>query len=86
VQTLEDVRRAVYGLREGDQQIVNLEQTPSEMATRLTDFLEGAVYAMDGTVEKIGEHVYLYTPKNVTVNVEERGYPTGTRPVFLDSH
>lgn len=73
VQSFEDVQRAVDGLRDGIQQIVNLEQTATDMATRLIDFLNGATYAIDGSVEKIGEYVYLFTPSNVTVDVEDRG-------------
>ena len=62
VQTFDDARRAADGLKDGQQQIVNLEQTPADMAERITDFLNGATYALDGSVEKIGEQVYLFTP------------------------
>jgi cell division inhibitor SepF len=82
VQSFEDVRRAVDGLREGTQQIVNLEQTPSDMAERLIDFVNGATYAIDGSVEKIGEHVYLFTPPTVTIDVEDRAQPGAKTPFF----
>jgi len=77
------VRRAVDGLRDGTQQIVNLEQTASDMAERLIDFMNGATYAIDGAVEKIGEHVYLFTPSTVTVDVEDRA-TAGARTPFFD--
>ncbi|MDR3710782.1 MAG: cell division protein SepF [Capsulimonadaceae bacterium] len=83
VQSFEDVRRAVDGLREGTQQIVNLEQTPVDMAERLIDFMNGATYAIDGSVEKIGEHVYLFTPPSVSIDVEDRA-ATGARTPFFD--
>ena len=44
VQTFDDARRAADGLKDGQQQIVNLEQTPIEMSERITDFLNGATY------------------------------------------
>lgn len=84
VYNLDDARRAADGLKAGQQQIVNLEQTPTEMMERIVNFLGGATYAIDGTVEKIGEQVYLFTPSSVTVDIEERSIPTSGRPTFLD--
>ncbi|MCW3061615.1 MAG: hypothetical protein JWQ02_3436 [Capsulimonas sp.] len=83
VQSFDDARRAADGLKEGQQQIVNLEQTPADMAERIIDFLNGSTYALDGSVEKIGEQVYLFTPSTVTIDVEDKPAP-GTRTSFLD--
>jgi cell division inhibitor SepF len=83
VQSFDDARRAADGLKSGEQQIVNLEQTPNDMAERIIDFLNGATYALDGSVEKIGEQVYLFTPSSVTIDVEDKPAP-GTRTAFLD--
>ena len=85
VQTFDDARRAADGLKDGQQQIVNLEQTPADMAERITDFLNGATYALDGSVEKIGEQVYLYTPSTVTIDIEDRPAPTGVRAAIFSS-
>lgn len=79
----EDARRAADGLKEGQQQIVNLEQTPADMSQRVIDFLNGATHALDGSVEKIGEQVYLFTPCSVIIDVEDRAAST-SRPSFLD--
>jgi cell division inhibitor SepF len=85
VQSFEDVRKAVDGLRDGIQQIVNLEQTPADMSERLIDFMNGATYAIDGSVEKIGEQVYLFTPQNVTIDIEEKpSFSTGSKTPFFD--
>lgn len=83
VQSFDDARRAADGLKSGEQQIVNLEQTPNDMAERIIDFLNGATYALDGSVEKIGEQVYLFTPASVTIDVEDKPAP-GSRTSFLD--
>ena len=82
VQSFEDVRRAVDGLREGVQQIVNIEQTPPDIAERLIDFLNGATYALDGSVEKIGAQVYLFTPSTITIDVEDRSTTLASKPFF----
>jgi cell division inhibitor SepF len=83
VQSFDDARRAADGLKEGQQQIVNLEQTPADMTERITDFLNGATYALEGSVEKIGEQVYLFTPNSVTIDVEDKPV-TAARTSFLD--
>ena len=72
IQTFDDARRAADGLKDGQQQIVNLEQTSSDMTERIIDFLNGATYALDGSVEKIGEMVYLFTPSSVIIDIEDR--------------
>ena len=84
VQTFDDARRAADGLKDGQQQIVNLEQTPVEMAERITDFLNGATYALDGSVEKIGEQVYLFTPSTVVIDIEDKPAATGVRAAIYD--
>jgi cell division inhibitor SepF len=83
VQSFDDARRAADGLKSGQQQIINLETTDPDMAERIIDFLNGATYALDGSVEKIGEQVYLFTPHNICIDVEEKPAPT-TRASFLD--
>ena len=83
VQSFDDARRAADGLKEGQQQIVNLEQTPADMTERIIDFLNGATYALEGSVEKIGEQVFLFTPNSVTIDIEDKPVAT-TRTSFLD--
>ena len=72
IQTFDDARRAADGLKDGQQQIVNLEQTSGDMTERIIDFLNGATYALDGSVEKIGEMVYLFTPSSVVIDIEDK--------------
>ena len=54
------------------------------MTERITDFLNGATYALDGSVEKIGEQVYLFTPATVTIDIEDKPAPTGVRTMVYD--
>ncbi len=66
-----DARTAADGLKGGQQQIINLEKAPPQMAERIVDFLSGVTYALDGTVDKIGEKVYLFAPASVQIEVDE---------------
>ncbi|MBP6962820.1 MAG: cell division protein SepF [Armatimonadetes bacterium] len=69
--TFEDARLAADGLKEGRQQIVNLDKTPQEMSERIVDFLNGVTYALNGFVERVGDRVFLFAPSNVVIEVPE---------------
>ncbi len=50
--------------------VVNLESTKEELGLRILDFLSGVVYANNGTVKKVGQKTYIFTPYNVDVSGE----------------
>ena len=68
--TFNDARVAADGLQAGQQQIVNLEKASPQMAERIVDFLSGVTYALDGSVDKVGEKVYLFVPANVDIELD----------------
>jgi cell division inhibitor SepF len=70
VTSFDNAQQAADGLKEGRQQIVNLEKATPEVTSRVIDFLSGVTYALDGFVEKVGEKVYLFTPANFAIDVE----------------
>lgn len=47
--------------------VVNLKRVTAEQAKRVIDFLSGVVYAIGGSMDKIGVGSYLLAPKNVNV-------------------
>lgn len=47
--------------------VVNLKRVTSDQAKRIIDFLSGCIYAIGGTMQKIGVGIYLCAPKNVNV-------------------
>ncbi len=65
-----DVQKAADRLKAGEPQIINLEKTDANSAERLIDFLNGVTYALDGSVEKIAEGAYLFTPSHISINAE----------------
>lgn len=77
IQSFENAQMAADGLKDGNQQIVNLEKASPEVCTRVIDFLNGVTYALDGYVEKVGEKVYLFAPNNYCIDVENE--KTGRR-------
>ena len=69
--SFEDARLAADGLKDGRQQIINLEKTPQDISERIIDFLNGVTYALNGFVEKVGDRVYLFAPSNIVIDVPE---------------
>ncbi len=51
--------------------IVNLEGISKSEAQPILDFLAGAVYALDGRLERVGTGIFLVTPANVEVQMDE---------------
>ncbi len=68
IYTLEDARLAADGLKEGVQQILNLASTPPGMRERILDFLNGVVYTLEGSAERVSEHVFVYAPPQAIID------------------
>ena len=47
--------------------VVNLKRVTTDQAKRIIDFLSGVIYAIGGSMQKIGVGIYLCAPKNVNV-------------------
>ncbi|MCI8589985.1 MAG: cell division protein SepF [Clostridiales bacterium] len=50
--------------------VLNLEDTNSEVARRLIDFLSGVAYSIDGNLKKVADHTFVITPNNVLLSAE----------------
>ncbi|SFX26558.1 cell division inhibitor SepF [Thermoactinomyces sp. DSM 45891] len=47
--------------------VVNLHRVRRDQATRVIDFLSGTVYALGGSIQRVGAHIFICTPSNVDV-------------------
>ncbi|GAX08433.1 MAG TPA: DUF552 domain-containing protein [Lactobacillus sp.] len=47
--------------------IVNFGRIDDANARRIVDFLTGTVFAIDGDIERIGDAIFLCTPKNFEI-------------------
>jgi cell division inhibitor SepF len=52
--------------------ILNLQNADAELAKRLIDFSSGLTYALNGSMQRVADKVFLLTPRNVEVSAEER--------------
>ena len=47
--------------------VVNLQRVTADQGKRIVDFLSGTIYALGGDMPKIGNGIFLCTPKNMNV-------------------
>jgi cell division inhibitor SepF len=52
--------------------ILNLQGADTELSKRLIDFASGLTYALDGSMQRVADKVFLLTPQNVELSAEER--------------
>lgn len=69
----DECSKIVDNLRNKKPVIMNLEKLETEVAKRIFDFVSGATYALDGSVQKVANNIFVFAPHNVdiTSNIEE---------------
>ena len=65
---LEEVREAVEAVRARHCVLLHADNAPRDEAQRIVDFLSGAIYALDGQVDRIGARTVLLSPAGVNVS------------------
>ena len=48
--------------------ILNFTRIEEDQAKRIVDFLTGTIYAISGDIQRVGEEIFLCTPKNVEID------------------
>ena len=82
---LDECKKLVDNMRNFKPIIVNLERVETDMARKMSDFLNGATYALEGNAQKINQNIYIFAPKNVNIKAmvdraTESGKPASTSP------
>jgi cell division inhibitor SepF len=52
--------------------IINLQSADPELAKRLVDFASGLTYAVDGSMQRVADRVFLLTPSSISVSAEDK--------------
>jgi cell division inhibitor SepF len=63
----EETQEIADHLRSRRPVIVNLQRVRGDQAVRIVDFLSGTVYALNGSISKIGPNIFLCTPESVDI-------------------
>ena len=67
-----DAQQVADKFKDGIPVILNLQSSDAELSKRLIDFASGLTYALDGSMQRVADKVFLLTPRDVEVSAEER--------------
>lgn len=65
--SFDEAEEVARRLKENRAVVVNLHKLQRDYAQRTIDFLTGVIFALDGSIQKIGHNVILCAPKNIGV-------------------
>ncbi len=68
----DDAQHVADHLKNRKPVVINLENTDKDVAKRMIDFISGTTYALSGTIQKIGNNIFLCAPNNVDVAYNSR--------------
>lgn len=74
----EDATDLAESLKRRQPVIVNLEKADNFEARRIVDFLSGVTFAFDGHMSRIGEGIFVFTPRALPINSEDRSFLQST--------
>ena len=68
-------------LKARNQVVVNFKRVTSDVSKRIMDFLNGIIYAIDGTMQKLGPGIVLCAPKGFEIegNISEEDTKKGNK-------
>lgn len=76
----DDAQQIADRLKSGASVIVDMQGCDRELSGRLTDFLSGLAYALEGSLQRVGSEVVLVSPRDVDLSggldadVREKGF------------
>ena len=66
-ENFDEAKEIADHLKERKPVVINLELLDKDTAQKIFDFLNGAIYALGGSVQKVATNIYLIAPYNVTI-------------------
>lgn len=66
-ESFDEARDIAEHLKSKKPVVINLEGVEREVARRIVDFLSGAVFSLDGNIQKISSGIFLIAPYNVGI-------------------
>ena len=63
----EDAKDIADHLKNKKPVVINLENLEKDVSRRVVDFLSGAVYGVDGNIQKVANGIFLIAPYNVGI-------------------
>ena len=68
----EEAQALTDHLKNRKQVILNFEATRPEVSQKIIDFISGAVYALDGSSQQLGQNIFLFAPSSVEISNDHK--------------
>lgn len=81
--SFDEVRAIADQIKSRRPVILNLEGMEKDTAQKILNFLSGAVYALDGRLERVGTGIFLVAPANIEVERDEATKTEDVRSSFF---
>ena len=82
--TYEDAQLVGRAIRDGVPVVLNLTGVAEAVAYRIVDFSAGVVFGVRGSIERVTPRVFLLSPAQVNIKVEEPAQATSAHDLFAD--
>lgn len=69
--SFDDAQQVANCLRDKRPVVINFENTLDVDAKRITDFISGTIYALNGEIKKVSNNVFFCAPSNVNISYSE---------------
>ncbi len=70
-QSFEEAKDITNHLKSNKPVVINLESVEKTVARRIIDFLSGAVYALDGDIQKVSNGIFVIVPSSIDIMSDE---------------
>ncbi|MDU2066545.1 MAG: cell division protein SepF [Sporomusaceae bacterium] len=70
--SFDDAQQVADYLKARKPVVVNFEHCDGDLSKRMIDFVSGTTYALSGSIQKVGNHIFLCAPNNVDVSFASR--------------
>ena len=80
----DDAQLVGRSIREGIPVVLNLTDVSESVAYRIVDFSAGVVFGLRGSIERVTPRVFLLSPAQVSISVEDNRNQSAQRDPFAD--
>jgi cell division inhibitor SepF len=80
----DDAQAVGRAIREGVPVVLNLTDVTESVAYRIVDFSAGVVFGLRGSIERVTPRVFLLSPAQVSISIEDTHPQAASHDLFAD--
>ena len=83
IERFDEAKEVVDHLRNKKPVVVNLEKVEYPVAQKIMDFLIGACYALDGSLQRVSSNIFIIAPANFDIESDVKDESKNSKSVIL---